>query len=59
MSESTGGFVYQYVGDEIMALFDLVDDTYTDSGVRAARAFQRRNFARLQRRPGKGRVMSR
>lgn len=37
-----GGFVYQYVGDEIMALFDLVDDTYTDSGVRAALAFQKR-----------------
>jgi adenylate cyclase len=37
-----GGFVYQYVGDEIMALFDLVEDTYTDSGVRAALAFQKR-----------------
>lgn len=37
-----GGFVYQYVGDEIMALFDLVDHTYSDSGVQAALAFQKR-----------------
>ncbi|MBS12335.1 MAG: hypothetical protein CME19_12115 [Gemmatimonadetes bacterium] len=37
-----GGFIYQYVGDEIMALFNLVEDTYTDSGVRAALAFQKR-----------------
>ena len=37
-----GGFVYQYVGDEIMALFDLIDVEYSDSGVRAALAFQKR-----------------
>ena len=37
-----GGFVYQYVGDEIMALFDLIDDAFSDSGVRAALAFQKR-----------------
>ena len=36
------GFVYQYVGDEIMALFKLQDERYADNAVRAAVAIQDR-----------------
>lgn len=35
-----GGFVYQYVGDEIMALFEPEDGTYSDRAVQAAVAIQ-------------------
>ncbi len=31
-----GGFVYQYVGDSIMALFPLVEGKYTDNAVQAS-----------------------
>lgn len=31
-----GGFVYQYVGDSIMALFPLVEGRYTDNAVQAS-----------------------
>ncbi|MCZ6634133.1 MAG: response regulator [bacterium] len=37
-----GGFVYQYVGDEIMALFKLEEDQYADNAVRAAVEIQNR-----------------
>ncbi|MCZ6633349.1 MAG: response regulator [bacterium] len=36
-----GGFVYQYIGDAIMALFKLEDDQYTDNVVRSAIAIQK------------------
>jgi class 3 adenylate cyclase len=35
-----GGFVYQYVGDEIVALFKLSGDRYADQAVQAAVAIQ-------------------
>ena len=35
-----GGFVYQYVGDEIMALFEPDEGKYADRAVRAAVAIQ-------------------
>ena len=37
-----GEFVYQYVGDEIMALFKLEEDRYTDNAVQAAVTIQSR-----------------
>ena len=36
-----GGFVYQYVGDEIMGLFALEDGQYADNAVRAAVSIQK------------------
>ena len=37
---SCGGFVYQYVGDEVVALFKPQEKGYTDNAVQAAVTIQ-------------------